>query len=130
MRIGLTGEATAQAGDITLSLAMTNRAWMAAEQAAGGRNYLLLLLDLATAEAAKEPPPASLMSAILYGATRRDHPQLTQDDCIDLMVEFPDIAVPLSEAIAGSIKLEDRDQGEAKAPAAAQKSRRGTGTKR
>lgn len=116
----LRGEAIAQAGDQQLKLTLDNNAWVEIEEVLD-ISYLDILLQLAQGEIAGRSPKNRLMRAILWGATREHHPELTLSGCGDLLMQYPSLHDPISEAIVRSSRSEEPvEPGEAepaKAPA-------------
>lgn len=102
----LKGEAVAQAGDRTLSLSLDNDKWCQIEEVLD-LSYLDVLAKLATGEIAGRSPKNRLMRAILWGATREHHPDLTLEACGDLLMVHPDLHGPLSETIVRSTRSEE-----------------------
>jgi hypothetical protein len=116
--IPLRGEATAQLGDRTLTLVLDNNAWGEIEEVLD-LSYIDLLAKLAASEIAGRAPKNRVMRAVLWGATRAHHPELTLDQCGDLLMLHPDLHGPLSEAMVRSTRsaepvAEDDAPGEAK----------------
>lgn len=128
----LMGEASTTLPDGTvLSLVMNNPAWWAVE-ATLDQSWLEAVEHIAKAQATNRPPQNRVMAALLYGATRAHHADLTLDECGDLMKRHGvTIAPDLGAAINGSIPWAENESGEAKpAPAPAPKRKRGAGGKR
>lgn len=128
----LMGEATVDLPDLKLELVMNNGAWVQVEQVLD-MSYLDALASLVEAEIMGRAPKLGVTRAILWGATRANHPEITLDECGQLVMEHGEgVLAPLGRAVRGSIKLKDPDQGEAKPPKppAAKRKAAGNGTKR
>jgi hypothetical protein len=128
MALALKGEATVEVAGEKYHLVMDNGAWMAAE-AVLDSSFLDITVEIVTAAAQQRHLKLSMGAALLYGATRADHPALDLDACGDLLRGGGmDIMTPLYEAVAGSLKFAEPGSGEAKPAAARAKNRpRGTG---
>lgn len=115
--IPLRGEATAQLDDRTLTLVLDNGAWCEIEEVLD-LSYLDILAKLATGEIAGRAPKNRMMRAILWGATRMHHAELTLEQCGDMLMAQPDLHGPLSEVMVRSTRsqepvVEDAEPGEA-----------------
>ncbi len=140
--IQLRGEAEAVLADgRTLRLVMDNEAWVTVEEVLD-RPFLDVLGYLISCEEIRDPasPKRVLQKAktvrlgtsraVLFGATREHHPELTLRDCGALMTaQMAEIGGPLGRAIQGSIRLKDPDQGEAMPADLPASDPIGTGTK-
>lgn len=115
--------------DVRLHLKLGNPEWVLAERQLGGTSYLDIVTALIAAEMADRSPSLDTTRAVLWAATRRNHPDLTLDQCGEIIAQCGTYVLgPLGEAIRGSIKMKDAEPGEAKPPKGAAKA--GTGTKR
>ncbi|UYY77794.1 hypothetical protein [Sphingomonas sp. R1] len=124
--IQLRGEAEAVLSDgRTLRLVMDNEAWVTVEEILD-KPFLDVLGYLISCEEIRDPSnPKRILQraktvrlgtsrAVLFGATREHHPELTLRDCGALMTaHIAEIGGALGKAIQGSIRLKDPDQGEA-----------------
>lgn len=124
--IHLRGEAEAVLPDgRTLHLVMDNEAWVTVEEILD-KPFLDVLAYLISCEEIRDPSkPGKILQraktvrlgtsrAVLYGATREHHAELTLRECGALMTaHVAEIAGSLGKAIQGSIRLKDPDQGEA-----------------
>lgn len=111
--IALRGEATAQLGDRTLTLALNNQRWCEIEELLD-LSYLDVLAKFAAGEEAGRSPPNRLTRPILWGATREHHPEMSLDDCGNALMQYPSLHGPLSEVIRDSTRsLEPVLPGEA-----------------
>jgi hypothetical protein len=116
------------AEDIRLHLKLGNPEWVLAERQLGGTSYLDIVSSLIAAEMAGRSPSLDTTRAVLWAATRRNHPELTIDECGEIVAQCGGYVLgPLGEAIRGSIKLKDAEPGEAKPAKGPAKD--GTGTK-
>lgn len=114
MVIPLRGEATAQLDDRTLTLALDNSAWCEIEEVLD-LSYLDVLAKLAAGEIAGRSPPNRIMRAILWGATRTHHDDLTLTDCGDMLMLHPELHGPISEVLMRSTRSQESPAlGEAK----------------
>lgn len=102
----LKGEAVAVLPDRTLSLTLDNDKWCQIEEVLD-LSYLDVLAKLAAGEIAGRSPKNRLMRALLWGATRQHHPELTLEACGDLLMVHPDLHGPLSEVIVRSTRSEE-----------------------
>lgn len=101
-------------GDLPLHLVLGNSAWVQVERALGGTSYLDVISSLITTEVAGLSAPLETTRAVLWGATRKHHGELTLDQCGDIVVQFgPDVLPALGEAMRGSVKFKESEPGEA-----------------
>lgn len=140
--IQLRGEAEAVLPDgRTLHLVMDNEAWVTVEEILD-KPFLDVLGYLISCEEIRDPEkPGRILQraktvrlgtsrAVLYGATREHHPELTLRECGALMTaHVVEIGGPLGKAIQGSIRLKDPDQGEAMPAEMPARDPTGAGTK-
>ena len=126
--LALRGEAKAQAGDLALKLVFDNAAWCVVEEVLD-RSYADVLRELFEAELLGNTPKLKVTGALLFAATRREHPELTLEQCRDLMMAHPgDLGDPLGAAMRGSLpKNEAAEPGEAKPAPEATPAPDGTG---
>jgi hypothetical protein len=114
--------------DIRLHLKLGNPEWVLAERQLGGTSYLDIVSSLIAAEMSGRSASLDTTRAVLWAATRRDHPELTLDECGEIVAQFGVFVLgSLGEAIRGSIKMKDAEPGEAKPAKGPAKP--GTGTK-
>src|SRR5690242_9428706 len=99
----LRGAPTAQLGERTLTLVLHNGAWCEIEEVLD-LSYMDVLAKLATGEIAGRAPKNSMMRAILWGATRAHHPEMSLTECGDALMRDPELHGPLSEAILRSTR--------------------------
>ncbi|WP_420141763.1 hypothetical protein [Sphingomonas sp.] len=100
--------------DIPLRLKLSNAEWVQAERALGGLSYLDIVSAMLQAELAGRSVSLDYSRAVLWAATRRNHPALSIDQCGDLVMQHGDVVMrALGEAIRGSIRLKDASAGEA-----------------
>lgn len=110
----LRGEATAQAGERTLTLVLDNSGWAAVEELLDV-SYLDLLAKLVADNLAGRAPQNRFMRAILWGATRAHHPEMTLEECGDALMRDPSLHEPLAEVVRASTQSQEPVQpGEAK----------------
>ncbi|MCW3837810.1 hypothetical protein ACFQ1E_17330 [Sphingomonas canadensis] len=120
MAVGLMGEATCQLDGKHFHLVMDNEAWMLVEDVLD-RNYLDIVATIWRLAQRRRLAPVSMMRAIIWGATRRNHPELSIEDCQKLAENpDPEFSRALSQAFWGSVATsepgeEAPDPGEAKA---------------
>jgi hypothetical protein len=114
--------------DVRLHLKLGNPEWVLAERQLGGTSYLDIVTSLITTEMMDRSPSLDTTRAVLWASTRRNHPDLTLEQCGEIVAQCGAYVLgPLGEAIRGSIKLKDAEPGEA-APAEGP-AKDGTGTK-
>jgi hypothetical protein len=110
----LRGEATAQLGDRTLTLVLDNERWWQIEELLDTSMYDIrarLHLDAA----AQRSPKNHTASALLWGATREHHGDLTMVDCGNLLITNPKLHDALFQAVLDSTtSQEPAEPGEAK----------------
>lgn len=110
----LRGEATAQAGERTLTLVLDNSAWCEIEEVLD-TSYLDLLATLFRGELEGRSPKNRIMRAILWGATRAHHPEMTLEQCGDALMRDPSLHEPLAEVVRASTQSQEpAEPGEAK----------------
>lgn len=114
--------------DLDLHLKLGNAEWVLAERQLGGISYLDIVSSLIAAEMSGRSASLDTTRSVLWAATRRQHPELSLDDCGELVAQFGAFVLgPLGEAIRGSIKMKDAEPGEA-LPATEPAENNGTGT--
>lgn len=136
MIIPLLGEAEAvvpgvgkDGAELRLHLKLGNPEWVLAERTLGGTSYLDIVTSMVTAELSGKSVSLETARAVLWAATRRHHKELTVEDCGELVAQFGSSVMPaLGEAIRGSIKVKEPDQGEAEPAKVPAKKKAGTGT--
>lgn len=97
----LKGEATVEVDGSTLTLVLDNNAWCEIEEVLD-LSYLEVLAKLFASAVEDRPPQNRIMRAILWGATREHHPELTLRDCGDLLMRHSALFDPLSVVVSGS----------------------------
>jgi hypothetical protein len=139
--IQLRGEAQVELSGRTLHLAMDNEAWVTVEEILD-RPFLDVLNYLIACEEVRDPgnpakvlrraksPKLGTTRAVLFGATREHHPELSLRDCGALITAYSaEIGPALGKAMMGSIRLKDPDQGEAMPAETPANDQDGIGTK-
>lgn len=109
------GEATFETGGETLSLVMDNGAWVVAEDLLD-QSMLEIVGRLQSWAQQDRPPRIGTMRALLWGATRLHHPEMTIDQCGDALNRWPDLHGALGKAISGSLTWRDADEGQDDSP--------------
>lgn len=128
-----------QQPDTELTLVMNNRAWILVEDLTGEsyRDTLAYLLSCSellnpdTGEVVRAGREVKLgvMRTILFAATRDHHPELSIDDCGEMVIEHRGLVTdPLNVAILRSLKLKTDAPGNGKPKAKPAKPKRGNGT--
>lgn len=120
MANALIGEADAilpaegEVAERTLHLVMNNSAWFAVEDLLD-KSYADVFAEVVLAEVQQRSVKLKTSAALVFGATRRDHDELTLDDCAELVKGHGSIVLPaLGKAMRASIKLREPEPGEAK----------------
>lgn len=99
--------------DLKLHLVLGNAAWVQVERALGGKSYLDVIGSLITAELSGQSAPLETTRAVLWGATRKHHSELTVDQCGDIIIQYGENVLPsLGEAMRGSVKFKETAPGE------------------
>lgn len=115
--------------DLLLHLKLGNSEWVMVERQLGGTSYLDVISSLVMAEISGRSGSLEATRAVLWAATRRNNPDLSLEDCGELITQFgPVVLGPLGEAIRGSIKTKEPDQGEAEPAKAPANAKNGAGT--
>jgi len=129
----LKGEAEFAYGGQVFRVSLNNRAWIEAEEVLG-YSMLDVIEELKAALDAGRNPKIKHMVALMYGGLVQNHPDITEDDALDMVFSGdPGVKKGLLAAIAGAQPpevTEDDDEadtaGNASAPVAA---KGGTGKK-
>lgn len=109
-----------EGADVRLHLKLGNAEWVLAERQLGGIGWLDIVNALIAAEMSDRTASLDMTRAVLWAATRRNHPSLSIEDCGELVAQCGGFVLgPLGQAIRGSIKLKDAEPGEAKPPSGA-----------
>ena len=105
----LSGEATAKVGSETLTLVFDMAALIVAEQT-DGRSFPELAADLLIAAQTKRLAKVGTMRALLFGATRAHHPELTADQCGALYLSHVDeIGTAVATVLIAALPKADRE---------------------
>lgn len=124
----LMGEAEATLDGKIYRLVMNNGAWAAVERVLDD-SYIDIIADMVRREVAGKSPKNSVVGALLWGAFRAHHPEISLSECGDLMMEHMTVFnEPLGLAIRHSIKLKEPEPGEAMPPETAENANPGLGT--
>lgn len=124
--------------DRVLRLEMNNGAWILVEDLLGEAYkdtvaYLLTCAEIRHPETkelirAGQHVKLSVRRALLFAATRLHHPELSMDDCGEMLLEHHSrLEDPIDVAVLRSLKLKVPEPGEARPAATSAESQTGTG---
>lgn len=122
----LRGEAHFTIDGVDYLLSINNRTWIEAEEVLD-RSILDVVEELRADMAAGRNPRLKVMLAIVFGGLVQNHPDITQDDVLEMTTE-PELKDALIRAMAGTEvpAAGDGDVGNARSPVPKAK-RAGTG---
>ncbi len=121
------GEAELTIGETRWTLRMDNEAWIAVEGVTG-EAWIETVAELHARSQAKKPAKLGTSRTLLWAAMRYYHPEVTPEECADLVRRHQAlIGPPLGAAIMASMDMEPQSSGEAPPPGEGEQD--GTGSK-